>query len=87
MQRRCVQTSIGRCRRNSPLRIKYKVWFIIIRKESKHPVHQVRQLLISGERKRDQGLETLIIVQRIKCYKTLSENSIRISSWKGVDQV
>ena len=42
-----------------------KVWFIIIRKESKHPVHQMRRLLISGERERDLGLKMLIIVQLI----------------------
>ena len=47
----------------------------------------MRQLLISGERERDQGLKALIIVQRIERYKTLSENPIRISSRQGADQV
>ena len=63
------------------------VWFIIIRKESKHPVHQVRRLLFPGERERDQGLKMLIIVQLIERYKMLSENSIGIPSWPGTDQV
>ena len=43
-----------------------EVWFVIIRKKSKHPVHQVKGLLISRERKGDQGLESLIIVQYIE---------------------
>ena len=64
-----------------------KVWFVVIRKQSKHPVHQMRQLLIFEERERDQGLESLIIVQRIESDEMLPENTIRISSRRGADLV
>ena len=47
----------------------------------------MRWLLISGERERDQGLESLRIVQPIEHDETLTKNTIRISSWRGVDQV
>ena len=57
-----------------------KVRFVVVRKQSKHPVHQMRMLLISRERERDQGRKLLIIVQRIERDETLAENSIRISS-------
>ena len=43
-----------------------KVWFVVVRKQSEHPVHQMRWLLISGERERDQGLKSLIIVQHVE---------------------
>ena len=64
-----------------------KVRSVVIRKQSKHPVHQMRWLLITGERKREQGLESLIIVQGVECDETLTENTIRVSSWRGADQV
>ena len=44
-------------------------------------------LLIPEERKRDQSLEPLIIVQGIERYQSLSENFIRISGWRSMDQV
>ena len=47
----------------------------------------MRRLLISRERERDQGLESLIIVQCIEHDETLAENSIRISFQRGSDQV
>ena len=49
-----------------------KVRFVVIRKQSEHPVHQMRRLLISGERERNQGLELLIIIQRVECDETLT---------------
>ena len=52
-----------------------KVWFVVVRKQSEHPVHQMRRLLISRERERDQGLESLIIVQRVERDETLSQNT------------
>ena len=48
-----------------------KVRFVVVRKQSKHPVHQMRWLLISGERERDQGLESLIIIQLVEHDETL----------------
>ena len=74
---------MGRRRRNNPLRIK----FVVVRKQSKHPVHQMSWLLVSGERERDQGLELLIIVQHVEHDVVLLENSIRISCRRGADQV
>ena len=43
--------------------------------------------LVPGGRKGYQSLETLIVVQGIERYKTLSENSVRISSRQSVDKV
>ena len=45
------------------------------------------RLLVPRERKGNQSLEALIIVQRIERYKTLSENSIRIPSRWSADKV
>ena len=64
-----------------------KVQFVVVRKQSKHPVHQMRRLLIYKERERDQGLESLIIIQCIELDETLAENTIRISSRRGTDKV
>ena len=64
-----------------------KVRFVGVRKQSKHPVHQMRQLLISGEREKDQGLESLITVQQKERDETLAVNTIRISSQRSTDQV
>ena len=47
----------------------------------------MRWLLISRERERDQGFESLIIFQRVEHDETLTENTIRISSWRGADQI
>ena len=45
------------------------------------------RLLVPGERKGSQSFKTLAIVQHVEPYKTLSENSIRISSRRGADKV
>ena len=60
-----------------------EVGFVIIRKKGKHPVHQMRGFLAPGERTRYQGLESLIIVQRVERYETLTENTVRVSSWEA----
>ena len=41
-----------------------KVWFVVVRKQSKHPVHPIRWLLISGERERNQGIADNLSVYR-----------------------
>ena len=47
----------------------------------------MRGFLVPGERKGYQSLESLIIVQRVERDKTLTEDTIRVSSWRGMDQV
>ena len=64
-----------------------EVGFVIIRKKGKHSVHQMRGFLVSGERKGYQGLESLIIVQHVERDEMLAENTIRVSSRRGTDQV
>ena len=64
-----------------------EVGFVIIRKKGKHPVHQMRGFLVSGERKGYQGLELLIIIQRLERDETLTENTVRVSGRRGADQI
>ena len=64
-----------------------EVRLVVIWEESQHPVHYVQGFLISGERKGDQSLEPLIIIQGVKLYQTLSENLLMISGWRSTDQV
>ena len=47
----------------------------------------MQRLLISGERKRNQSLKTLIIIQSIECYQPFTENLIGISGRRSKDQV
>ena len=47
----------------------------------------MRGFLVPGERKGSQGLESLIILQHVESDETLAENTIRVSSRRGVDQV
>ena len=64
-----------------------KPWLVVIRKKGQHPVHQMGRLLVPRERKGNQSFKTLIIVQRVERYKTILENTIWISSRRGVDKV
>ena len=66
---------------------KDEVGFVIIRKKGEHPVHQMRGFLVLGEGKGYQGLESLIVIQRIECDETLTENTVRVSSRRGRDQI
>ena len=45
------------------------------------------RLLVPRERKGNQGFETLIVIQRVECYKTLTENLEQISSRREADEV
>ena len=47
----------------------------------------MRGFLVPGERKGYQSLKSLIIIQRVEHDKTITEDTIRVSSWRGADQV
>ena len=64
-----------------------EVRFVIIRKKGEHPVHQMRRFLVSGEGKRYQGLESLIVIQCVERDEMLTENSVRVSGRRGADQI
>ena len=63
------------------------VGFVIIRKKGQHPVHQMRGFLVSGEVKGYQGLEWLIVIQRVERGEMLTENAVRVSGRRGTDQI
>ena len=64
-----------------------EIWFIVILKESQHPIHQMQGFLFSGEKERDQSLELLVIVQGVESYQSLSENLAGIASRRSSDKV
>ena len=43
--------------------------------------------LVSGERKGPQILETLIVVQGVECIQQFSENLVRISGGRSMNQI
>ena len=64
-----------------------KVGVVIIRKKGKHPVHQMRGFVVSGEGKGYQGLKSLIVIQHVEHDETLTENTLRVSGRRGADQI
>ena len=64
-----------------------EVGFVIIKNKGKHPVYQIGGFLVLGERKGYQDLELLIIIQCVKRDEMFMENTVRVFSRRGMDQI
>ena len=61
--------------------------FVIIWRKRKHPIHEVRGLLIPSEREGYLSFEPLIIIERIKCGQTIFQYFIGIASRWSMDEI
>ena len=53
-----------------------EVRLVVVRKKGEHPIHQVRRLLVPGEREGNQSFKPLIVIQRVQLDEASAENLV-----------